>query len=390
MSATREPRSGRLAGVAVVAVVVAVVVVGCALVLSGRTPSEATHARAPGHASEVTPMATLYVQADDSVYALRASNRTVLWRYAVGGGLAAPVLAEGVVYDASDALYALDARTGAPRWKRVLDGPPGDTPVVRDGDVYTATGGSQGATGGSIYALRASDGAILWRYATGGDNIWSSPAVSGGVVYVASDDEVYALRASDGTPLWRYRTSACGGAFMGAAPAVAGGVVYAGSASRYLYALDAGSGKPLSRYDVGAPINATPVVAGGIVYAGEMSASLTALRAGDGAVLWRFTAGATIRGSPVVAGNVVYVGSQDGEVYALDAGSGTVRWRRATAGTPYGLLLAGGALYVQAAMPSGLVDVYPLGYLDALDPATGAPLWRYHPSEGEISLPAIG
>ena len=44
-------------------------------------------------------------------------------------------------------------------------------------------------------ALNASTGALLWRYATGGD-VQSSPAVANGVVYVGSSDgNVYALNA---------------------------------------------------------------------------------------------------------------------------------------------------------------------------------------------------
>lgn len=47
-----------------------------------------------------------------------------------------------------------------------------------------------------VYALKASSGALLWRYLTGNEIFSSSPAVVNGVVYIGSDDHyVYALTA---------------------------------------------------------------------------------------------------------------------------------------------------------------------------------------------------
>ena len=57
-----------------------------------------------------------------------------------------------------------------------------------------------------------------------------------GVVYVASaDGDAYALRASDGRELWRYAT----GGSLQSSLAVAGNVVYAGDINGGLWALRA-------------------------------------------------------------------------------------------------------------------------------------------------------
>ena len=46
----------------------------------------------------------------------------------------------------------------------------------------------------------------LWVFKTNG-RIWSSPAVSNGVVYIASfDHNVYAINAKDGTQIWNFST----------------------------------------------------------------------------------------------------------------------------------------------------------------------------------------
>ena len=47
---------------------------------------------------------------------------------------------------------------------------------------------------------------LKWSYTTGSE-VYSSPAVANGVVYVGSDDNnVYALNASTGAKLWSYAT----------------------------------------------------------------------------------------------------------------------------------------------------------------------------------------
>ena len=42
-----------------------------------------------------------------------------------------------------------------------------------------------GSEDNNLYALNASTGALLWKYTTG-EQVYSSPAVANGVVYVGS------------------------------------------------------------------------------------------------------------------------------------------------------------------------------------------------------------
>ncbi len=75
-----------------------------------------------------------------------------------------------------------------------------------------------------MYALNASTGDKLWSYRTGNE-VFSSPAVANGVVYVGSHDRnMYALNASTGAKLWSYTAAKR----FDSSPAVANGVVYVG------------------------------------------------------------------------------------------------------------------------------------------------------------------
>jgi outer membrane protein assembly factor BamB len=74
-------------------------------------------------------------------------------------------------------------------------------PVVADGITYIRS------PDGSIEALRASDGSLLWQYTSPSPPLSGiSPLVmlgSDGMVYVITEDEaLYVLRSSDGSVFW--------------------------------------------------------------------------------------------------------------------------------------------------------------------------------------------
>ena len=97
---------------------------------------------------------------------------------------------------------------------------------------FASVAWGQQSTDGNVYALKASNGALLWSFTTDGPVYWSSPAVANGVVYVGSNiyehQSVYALNASTGALLWSYIPLGD----VWSSPAVANGVVYIGSNQR--------------------------------------------------------------------------------------------------------------------------------------------------------------
>lgn len=99
-----------------------------------------------------------------------------------------PAIANDVIYWGSldGNLYALDTRTGDPRWQFPTQGIVFSAPAIADRIVYF------GSFDRYLYAVDSHTGRQKWRFLTGGGV--SSPAVSNGVVYVGSDDGVlYAL-----------------------------------------------------------------------------------------------------------------------------------------------------------------------------------------------------
>ena len=63
---------------------------------------------------------------------------------------------------------------------------------------------SAGLSDGTVYALRAHDGSLLWDYPILGP-VFNPPILDGTTVYIgATDGMVYALRADNGRIVWHY------------------------------------------------------------------------------------------------------------------------------------------------------------------------------------------
>jgi outer membrane protein assembly factor BamB len=256
-------------------------------------------------------------------------------------------------------LYAFSPTDGVIRWcdrfasTRHFGCPPAQScpllglvaigqPLASGDSVYVCVGDGASNTAETL-ALSARDGAVRWSRQTGcqlvsmpfEDN--AAPVYANGVLYSGS----YALRASDGHVLWR---SSIAESFAG----VAGDLVYAYSLSRNaVYALDAATGairwtyttSPLSLASVPAVTSSTVYVTGlvGDEAPGPSPAwtpnpafaptqpDLFALDATTGTLRWH-AAVAPIAGAALEYGGLVYIGARDA-VSALDAATGNVRWR---------------------------------------------------------------
>ena len=185
-----------------------------------------------------------------------------------------------------------------------------DVPMFRGNAARTGEMPGPGPEPDPAHGVRA-----RWRFATG-DDVFSSPAVVDGVVYIGSNDtNVYALNAATGTEQWRFAT----GGFVIPSPAVVDGVVYVGSWDNNLYALDAATGTERWRFATGDDVYSSPAVVDGVVYVGSDDTNLYALDAATGTEWWRFATGDNVLSSPAVVDGVVYAGSGDGNVYALEA-----------------------------------------------------------------------
>lgn len=282
--------------------------------------------------------------------------------------------------------------------------------------------------GSSIASANVTNLAQAWTATTSGA-VRSSPAVTGDIAYVGSDDgKLYAVSAvgsanCSGLPescraLW---TGLTGGAVR-SSPAVANGIVYVGSDDHKLYAFDAtgGSGctgipkvcSPRWSATTGDVVQSSPVVAEGVVYVGSADHKLYAFDAAGKvncstsapatcSPLWTAVTGGAVYSSPSVAGGMVYVGSDDGRLYAFDAAGSSNCSASPKVCTPLWTGTVGAAIKGAPAVANNTLYVGAQdGVLYAFDaagstncsgaPEACAPLWRTTAAGGAISSsPAV-
>jgi outer membrane protein assembly factor BamB len=391
-------------------------------------------------ATPIVSNGVVYAQdMESNVFALRASDGKVLWQTFFHAGTPGPnglAIADGAVFGSTDErVFSLDARGGRLLWSRRILRPIDSfvdvAPLVVHGVVYTATTGYGPGTRPAIFALDAKTGAVRWRFDTirrqwahpqqaGGGGAWQTPSFVDGTLYIGTanplpwggspelpngaafagpalyTDSLLALGAGDGALRWFDQVTPhdvrdhdfqnspmlAGDLVVGSGK---GGRVIAWDRSTHARRWTAVVG--LHRNDVGPlprrKVSVCPGLLGGVETPGAISdgrvfvaavdlcygenatgaaaasfistdpsrggGSVAALDLSSGRALWTAELRSPPFGCTTVANDVVFVPTFDGHVHAYDATSGHILWRaRARAGINACPSIAGDTLYVAA------------------------------------------
>jgi eukaryotic-like serine/threonine-protein kinase len=192
------------------------------------------------------------------------------------------------------------------------------SPTVMDGTVYFGSGD------GHVYALDAASGAQKWKFHTG-DVVHASPAVAGGVVYVGSRDTYfYAIDAASGKEKWSFRTgddpklhNQIG---IQASALIANGTVYFGCRDSNFYALDANTGEKKWIFNnKGSWVIGSPIIKDGRLYFTTSDSGLFhAVDVATGKEIYTLQFLWPLFSSGAIAGNTLYIGSEEGKLLAID------------------------------------------------------------------------
>jgi len=261
--------------------------------------------------------------------ALNATDGSVLWSQPVQsgyGGWVGAAYDNGMVfavnYDtpgfSSGSMSAFSATTGDLLWTAVLPDQYLFTsaPTAMNGIVFTAGAG----VGGNVYAVRESDGQLLWSQGVeNGDT--SSPAIVGDGVYVSYVcPQTYRFNTRTGDQVWYYAGGCEGGG--GDTAVVYDGLVYVRDIYDYATSgitLNAATGALVGGF------NSTyaPAFSGSTAFYTEAS-SLTAVDLTTGSTLWSVapSSGVSFTCSPIVVNGAVFMGTSSGTLLGYSAHTG--------------------------------------------------------------------
>ncbi|HLZ23299.1 MAG TPA: PQQ-binding-like beta-propeller repeat protein [Ktedonobacterales bacterium] len=137
-------------------------------------------------------------------FAFDVETGTEVWRYPIDSYIGAVVQHETIYVSSGDrSLYALNAKSGALRWRQPFAAPGQylrDPAIIANDVLYLTADG--------VYALRSADGEILWHQPLGSSPSVSfcQPVVLDGAVYLVRLDKhggvLYALNTHTGAEYW--------------------------------------------------------------------------------------------------------------------------------------------------------------------------------------------
>jgi outer membrane protein assembly factor BamB len=222
------------------------------------------------------------------------------------------MLANGMVYIGSwdGSVYALDAATGKLIWNHHTEGVIDASPATRD-DILFAT-----SNDGSLYILNARTGQERLRFHTPGA-VLSAPAVDNGLIYFTSGGLLYAVDAGANDIPGQYQLKKVWAQlWLWQVPGVPRPPVQQGGRWR----LSTGRSSP---GDIIAPL----AVHEGAFYVGDTVGNFYARNAFHGEELWRFQVGSPIVAAAVIVGDRVYFGDRGGSLFALSRSNGELIWQ---------------------------------------------------------------
>ena len=214
---------------------------------------------------------------------------------------------------------------GVTRWQYDVSGHISSSPAINNGVVYV------GSDDKYVYALNATTGALRWKFKTVAAVGSSSPTIgTDGIVYIGSGNTLYAIN-TNGTKKW----SLVVGGTISSSPAInSDGTIYIGSSNNYVYAVSP-SGKLAWKYNTSSSITTSPVISSvgaNRIYIGSGN-KVCALKP-NGILDWKYVISGNITSSPAVCMNgAIYVGTSLG-VQALNP-NGTNKWLYTTPGIVY-------------------------------------------------------
>jgi outer membrane protein assembly factor BamB len=181
--------------------------------------------------------------------------------------------------------------------------------------------------------------------------IQSTPTIVNGVAYFGTHlGTIYAVNAGTGNEIWKFQTNQ----MVKSTVAVVNGKLYTGADDGNVYCLDAATGKQLWETDAGG-VKVNP---------------LQALVSGGQSL--QFVGADNPRSSPVVVDGKVYVGALDGNFYCFDANSGSVNWKLQTGGPIQATAtIVNGEIYIPSSTPKPDGTVYKLDL-------NGNVIWQKH------------
>ena len=206
---------------------------------------------------------------DQHLYCLNARSGSVLWKVRTDGPVhATPSISGGMAFIAGcdEWFRAIRISDGREVFKVASGAYTGASPALYGGAAFYGTFDNE------VLMVQLAERRIAWRYQHPERHFpfYSSAAVGNNFVVLGGRDKlVHALNTS-GKALWTFAS----GARVESSPAISGGRVYVGSNDGRFYVLNLSNGAKLWEFNAGSAVSASPAIANGRIVVGSQDGRL--------------------------------------------------------------------------------------------------------------------
>ena len=309
------------------------------------------------------------------------------WSRALGAQVwASPVARSGIVYlgDVDGNFHALRAKDGAGVWTWSGRVPLYGAALATNEAVYVLDDQC------ALVCLGRADGHLQWRIALGEKAPAAAPApanptfnhrtavpvIDAGTLYVGSvDGTLFAVDAVAGKVVWRQAV----GAPIYSAVAVDGDELVVGCYDGTVAKVDRRTHQETARTKLGGAIASAPLVAGGTIVVGCRDYLLYGLRRANLAVGWRDSFWFSwVESTPKLVDGAIYIGGSDyRRVSKIDPDSGVTDWTTDVGGLTWGTPVVTPDTIFAGTSAQSPAAIKHTGGITALDRHTGKVMWRH-------------
>ena len=181
-----------------------------------------------------------------------------------------------------------------------------------------------GTADGTVVALAAETGEVVWTAPTGG-GVTTGPTVAADRVYVADDaGTMLALDAATGQTWFTYEIR--GGFTTSPTVLAAAEMTFVGATDGYCHVTDTTVGRRKLRgwlfsrkgIELDGPVRSAPVVVGDVCCVGDASGSLYGIGVDNAEPIWHVALADAVSGTPAVSSGRLFVGSDDDRLTCLE------------------------------------------------------------------------
>ncbi len=224
----------------------------------------------------------------------------------------------------------------------------------------------------------------LWRHDSDQLLEFSPIVVGHRLYYIDKSADFFALNAETGKPVWRTDL----GTLNASSPAYSKGRLYGVSLDPgQVFALRPKNGKVLWKHPLTGRSETSPVVNGKDVIVGAESGDVFGLKTKNGDVDWSLHTDGPVKGGVAIDKGVAFFGNYAGQFFAVDASTGRVKWQAQSEGLSFG---RAGSFYSTPAVAYGRVFA---GNKDSrvysFSEATGEVAWAHSTGAEVYPAPAV-